>query len=71
MHVAGQYFTRFRCHTGGLALCSAGLTGLGLDVGDFADVEAVAKTAIAWQGHVDILFNNAGGGSGRWAVMLS
>ena len=38
--------------------------GLALDVSDFGSVEAAAAAAIAWKGHVDVLVNNAGGGSG-------
>ena len=45
--------------------------GLGLDVGDYASVAAAAKVAIDWQGHVDILFNNAGGGSVRAHFILN
>ena len=45
--------------------------GLVLDVSDFKDIEACADAAIAWQGHVDILFNNAGGGSGPGAKVHS
>jgi gluconate 5-dehydrogenase len=36
-----------------------------LDVRDFAQVEAFAKHAFAWKGHVDVLVNNAGGNMSR------
>jgi len=32
-----------------------------LDVRDYAQVEAFARTGFAWKGHVDVLVNNAGG----------
>ena len=38
--------------------------GLPLDVNDPVSVEALAKSAHEWQGHIDILVNNSGGGSG-------
>jgi NAD(P)-dependent dehydrogenase (short-subunit alcohol dehydrogenase family) len=37
---------------------------LSLDVTSHADVAAAAKVCAAWQGHVDVLINNAGGGLG-------
>jgi len=33
----------------------------GLDVRDYAQVEAFATKAFAWKGHLDVLVNNAGG----------
>lgn len=39
--------------------------GQRLDVGDYAQVEAVAQAIAAWKGHVDILVNNAGGTPAR------
>lgn len=38
--------------------------GLPLDQRDFASVEAMARDALEWRGRVDVLVNNAGGGSG-------
>ena len=38
--------------------------GLALDVNCVESVEALAKDAHEWQGHIDILVNNSGGGSG-------
>lgn len=38
--------------------------GLALDQRDFQQVVAMANDAQAWKGHIDILINNAGGGSG-------
>lgn len=38
--------------------------GIALDQRDFSQVERAAKEAKAWKGHIDILINNAGGGSG-------
>jgi NAD(P)-dependent dehydrogenase (short-subunit alcohol dehydrogenase family) len=38
--------------------------GLPLDVSVAEDVERMSAQAIAWKGHVDVLVNNAGGGSG-------
>jgi len=38
--------------------------GLEMDVTDVASVSAAAAEVAAWQGHVDVLVNNAGGGSG-------
>ena len=38
--------------------------GLPLDVNCVESVEALAKSAYEWQGHIDILVNNSGGGSG-------
>lgn len=35
-----------------------------LDVANYADVQAAARAAIAWQGRIDVLINNAGGGLG-------
>jgi len=39
--------------------------GLQLDHTDWEQVRAVAKEAHAWRGHLDVLVNNAGGGSGK------
>lgn len=39
--------------------------GLALDVNDPESVEAMAKAAFAWKGHIDVLVNNSGGGSGN------
>ena len=39
-------------------------TGLELDVNIPDSVEAMAKNAFEWKGHIDILVNNSGGGSG-------
>lgn len=39
-------------------------TGLELDVNIPDSVEAMAKSAFEWKGHIDILVNNSGGGSG-------
>ena len=38
--------------------------GLPLDVNNAASVEALAAAAHGWKGHIDILVNNSGGGSG-------
>ena len=38
--------------------------GLALEVNSPESVEAMAKDAHAWQGHIDVLVNNSGGGSG-------
>lgn len=38
--------------------------GLALEVNDPQSVEAMAADAAKWQGHIDILVNNSGGGSG-------
>ncbi len=38
--------------------------GLALEVTSPESVEAMAKDAYEWQGHIDILVNNSGGGSG-------
>lgn len=38
--------------------------GLALDQREHAEVAAMAEAAFAWRGKVDILINNAGGGSG-------
>lgn len=38
--------------------------GLALDVNSPESVEALAKNAYEWKGHIDILVNNSGGGSG-------
>lgn len=38
--------------------------GLALEVTSPESVEAMAKDANEWQGHIDILVNNSGGGSG-------
>ena len=38
--------------------------GLELEVTSAESVEAMAKAAYDWQGHIDILVNNSGGGSG-------
>src|SRR5437763_197709 len=37
---------------------------LALDVRQQPQVAAMVATAFAWKGHIDILINNAGGGSG-------
>lgn len=39
--------------------------GLALDVNEPESVEAMAKAAHGWKGHIDILVNNSGGGSGK------
>ena len=39
--------------------------GLSLDVNSVESVEALANAAYAWKGHIDILVNNSGGGSGN------
>lgn len=39
--------------------------GLALDVTDPKSVEAATEAAFSWQGHIDILVNNSGGGSGK------
>lgn len=39
--------------------------GLVMDQTDYASVEQMAKAAFAWQRHIDVLVNNAGGGSGN------
>lgn len=39
--------------------------GLELDHCDFSQVQRVAKQAHEWKDHVDVLVNNAGGGSGE------
>ena len=44
--------------------------GLALDQRDFASVEAMARAALAWKGRVEVLVNNAGGGSGTSAGAL-
>lgn len=44
--------------------------GLPLDQSEFKQVEAMVKKAQAWKGHVDILLNNAGGGSGKSVAYL-
>jgi NAD(P)-dependent dehydrogenase (short-subunit alcohol dehydrogenase family) len=38
--------------------------GLGMDQSRFADVERAAGAAAEWKGRIDVLINNAGGGSG-------
>lgn len=38
--------------------------GLALDVNSPESVEALSKAAFEWKGHIDILVNNSGGGSG-------
>lgn len=38
--------------------------GLSLDVNSAESVEQLAKEAYNWKGHIDILVNNSGGGSG-------
>ncbi len=38
--------------------------GLSLDVNSVESVEALAEAAFGWKGHIDILVNNSGGGSG-------
>ena len=39
--------------------------GLAMDQRHYDQVKAMAESAQAWKGHVDILINNAGGGSGK------
>lgn len=39
--------------------------GLALDVNDPQSVETMAAAAHAWKGHIDVLVNNSGGGSGN------
>ena len=39
--------------------------GLALEQKEYASVQAMADAAYHWQGHIDILINNAGGGSGK------
>ncbi|MBO4392759.1 MAG: SDR family oxidoreductase [Spirochaetales bacterium] len=39
--------------------------GLQLEQKDYASVQKMADDAYAWKGHIDILINNAGGGSGK------
>ncbi len=39
--------------------------GLALEQTDYASVQRMADDAFAWKGHIDILINNAGGGSGK------
>lgn len=39
--------------------------GLELEQKDYASVEKMAADAFQWQGHIDVLVNNAGGGSGN------
>jgi NAD(P)-dependent dehydrogenase (short-subunit alcohol dehydrogenase family) len=39
--------------------------GLALDQCCFKQVKTMAEAAYAWKGHLDILINNAGGGSGK------
>jgi NAD(P)-dependent dehydrogenase (short-subunit alcohol dehydrogenase family) len=43
---------------------------LGLDQTDFAQVAEAARRAAAWKGRIDILINNAGGGSGKSARLF-
>ncbi len=43
---------------------------LSLDVREHAQVAAVAGRARDWKGHVDVLINNAGGGSGKGPCAL-
>lgn len=43
---------------------SVDTTAIALDVSDFEEVCRFANRCAAWQGHVDILINNAGGGLG-------
>ncbi|MBR5614128.1 MAG: SDR family oxidoreductase [Clostridia bacterium] len=38
--------------------------GLALEVNSVESVEALAEAAFGWKGHIDILVNNSGGGSG-------
>lgn len=37
---------------------------LGMDQRNYHEVEKMAETASRWMGHIDVLINNAGGGSG-------
>ena len=39
--------------------------GLALEQTDYASVQRMADDAFAWKGRIDILINNAGGGSGK------
>ena len=39
--------------------------GLTLDQTDYTSVERMAQAAFAWQKRIDVLINNAGGGSGK------
>ena len=39
--------------------------GLQLEQKDYDSVQKMADSAYAWKGHIDILINNAGGGSGK------
>ena len=39
--------------------------GLMLEQKEYASTQAMADAAFAWQGHIDVLINNAGGGSGQ------
>lgn len=43
---------------------------LALDQTDFAQVAAVSQSAMTWKGRIDILINNAGGGSGNSIARL-
>ena len=52
------------------AATGAKTLGLALDQGDHVQVKAVFQTALAWQGRLDILINNAGGGSGATPALL-
>jgi NAD(P)-dependent dehydrogenase (short-subunit alcohol dehydrogenase family) len=38
--------------------------GLGLDVRSHRDIVAASRAALEWKGRIDVLVNNAGGGSG-------
>jgi len=44
--------------------------GLELDQTRFSEVERAAREAISWKGRVDVLVNNAGGGSGESPALL-
>lgn len=45
--------------------CGVEAIGLQLEQKDYASVQKMADDAHAWKGHIDILINNAGGGSGK------
>ncbi len=43
---------------------------LAVDQTEFVQVAAVVEKAAAWKGRIDVLVNNAGGGSGKSAALL-
>src|SRR5689334_186381 len=47
------------------AQCGVDTFSAALDQRKFAEVERCAKSAAEWKGRVDVLVNNAGGGSGN------